>query len=279
MSRQYYYLVTSLPDLTLDAYKEAYRVREFAGELAEQSSGAEREYLRSLLDWNDNRLVIDALLRRAEPWASPPGNYDFSEIKRRLDEKDYEGFPEYLCRFLTEQEAFSEKEKSPGNLEMILAERYFGKMIRHENCFLREYFRFELNLRNVKAALTGRRFNLKPEFCRPDTESAGLAEKLASSTAADFGLGHELDFIPVLVETFEKDDPVHWEKTIDLLRWKEVDDLNTPVYFNIDVLLGYLLKLILVERWIHLEPHRGREVFEQRVKIDRDNLFSHASGG
>ena len=51
------------------------------------------------------------------------------------------------------------------------------------------------------------------------------------------------------------------------------DEINTFNYFAVDVLLGYLIKLIIVERWIALEPHRGREIFQQLTAIDAERIY------
>ena len=67
-----------------------------------------------------------------------PGQTGFnsviSDIKRDLDERDTE-----LLDFLLK--GFSDKE---------LDADFYAAALRHRNRFLREYFRFDLNLRNAK---------------------------------------------------------------------------------------------------------------------------------
>ena len=68
-------------------------------------------------------------------------------------------------------------------------------------------------------------------------------------------------------------DIVHIEKFADQLRWKMIDQINALAYFEIDVLLGYLIKLMLVERWISLDEVAGKEVFQKTTEIKTEEVY------
>jgi hypothetical protein len=39
------------------------------------------------------------------------------------------------------------------------------------------------------------------------------------------------------------------EKTLDEIRWKAIEDLSTGHYFDLDLLITYAYKLLILQRW------------------------------
>ena len=42
-----------------------------------------------------------------------------------------------------------------------------------------------------------------------------------------------------------------------MLRWDFIDEANTFNYFNIDKVMGYLLKAEIIDRWVKFDPVVG----------------------
>ena len=82
MNKQYYYLITSLPKLHLDDYKEPYRVKEFAAELNEHLTLNDSCYVKDILYLYDNTNIIDCALGLENPWFNHAGNWTFEELKK-----------------------------------------------------------------------------------------------------------------------------------------------------------------------------------------------------
>ena len=55
------------------------------------------------------------------------------------------------------------------------------------------------------------------------------------------------------------------EMDLDKLMWKKIDELNLFNYFNVNVLLGYIAKLKIIDRWLSLDEQTGREMFRKLV--------------
>jgi Protein of unknown function (DUF2764) len=53
------------------------------------------------------------------------------------------------------------------------------------------------------------------------------------------------------------------EKALDELRWKKLDDLATGHYFDLDFLITYGYKLMILERWERIRTADGRILLEQ----------------
>ena len=75
-------------------------------------------------------------------------NSVISDIKRDLDEKD-QGLVEFLLK------GFSDKD---------LNADFYAAALRHRNRFLREYFRFDLNLRNAKVRYLNAQLGREPDM-------------------------------------------------------------------------------------------------------------------
>ncbi len=108
--------------------------------------------------------------------------------------------------------------------------------------FLREWFAFDGDVRTTAAALVARRFGLHYE---------GLPSNDAVRNIMSGG------------------DVLERERALDRLRWKTVDDLTTFDYFDIDKLLGYLVKVDILERWSSLDADIGREKLNKMIYEDK----------
>jgi hypothetical protein len=55
------------------------------------------------------------------------------------------------------------------------------------------------------------------------------------------------------------------EKYIDELRWKKLDDLATGHYFDLDFLMTFGYKLMILERWERIRTAEGHILLEQAL--------------
>ncbi|MCP4650217.1 MAG: DUF2764 family protein [PVC group bacterium] len=260
MKNNYYCLVTGLPELHLDDYKEPYRVKEFVSELSEGLIDRDFGYVRDILCLYDNKPIVDAVLGLDSPKAK--------EWQEKLQDHELVA-DDYIASFLTEVKRKKREDVifSREELERMLFSGFYSKMTVHENQFIRCYFEFDLTLRNTLAVLNKRRFNLEKVNLVEAEDDSYIINQLKISNAGDFGLSGEIDYIQALIESFNNNDAVHSEKYIDQLRWGKIDQINMFQYFEIDVLLGYLMKLMMVERWIQLDEQRGSEVFNKITEV------------
>ena len=124
---------------------------------------------------------------------------------------------------------------------------FYQSMLSHPNAFLREFFRFDLNVRNAKV-----RF-LNDKLGRPSNQDIFLED--------DGEFEEEGEVRRVLYGS----DLLEREKGLDALMWAKIDELNTFDYFNVSALLGYVAKLKIIDRWMSLDEDLGRELFRKLV--------------
>lgn len=152
MVKSYYFLVAGLPDLILDEGKSIPAFSDFFAETEELVSEDDRKLLRLIRLPFDNGNLITILENTGE--FDSRGNYTREELTAYI--KDPEGLPKYMQDFL---EAYKENHVVfPG---LILRDQlnwlFFEEITAHPNKFIREWFTFELDLRNLSAGINSRK--------------------------------------------------------------------------------------------------------------------------
>ena len=174
-------------------------------------------------------------------------NSVISDIKRDLDEKD-QGLVEFLLK------GFSEKD---------LDADFYAAALRQRNRFLREYFRFDLNLRNAKVRYLNAQLGRDPDMdvmTGEDPEAEDVDIDGFRFTGGEFEEALKVDNI------LADQDLVSREKGLDDVLWDKIDSLATFHYFDIEAVLAYIAKLRIVTRWLNLDEEVGRDVFRRLLK-------------
>jgi hypothetical protein len=68
------------------------------------------------------------------------------------------------------------------------------------------------------------------------------------------------------------------ERGLDDLLWAKIDELTVMHVFDIDVILGFVCKLKIVDRWLSLDEATGREFFRKLVKDLRKGVEGKFEG-
>ncbi|MBQ6283213.1 MAG: DUF2764 family protein [Bacteroidales bacterium] len=135
-----------------------------------------------------------------------------------------------------------------GYKEENLNKGFYEAALKDDNRFIREYFSFDLGLRNLKA-----RF-LNEAFGRPANQDTINLETGEFKEAARVS------------ETLAGENILAREKGLDAIVWEKISELTTFNYFDLDALLGIIAKMRLIERWRALDEETGREMFQQLIK-------------
>lgn len=162
-----------------------------------------------------------------------------SEIKERCTEKDNS-----LIDILLD--GFDDKK---------LDHDFYRKAVTNGNVFIREYFRFDLHVRNAKVRYLNKALGRDSEQdtikrTEDEPEVKGLEEF------------NEASEVEVALNT---DDILGREKALDDLMWSKIDSLTTFDYFDLNVILGFIAKLHIINRWLKLDEATGREMFKKLV--------------
>ncbi len=69
-----------------------------------------------------------------------------------------------------------------------------------------------------------------------------------------------------LISILDSDEMLSKERRLDELRWDKVDDITVFDYFNIDFILGYLVKVSIICRWMVLDKEAGRQMLDRLIE-------------
>lgn len=128
-----------------------------------------------------------------------------------------------------------------------LCEAFYLKAQKASSRFIREYFAFDLLVRNAKV----RYLNLKLK--RPLVQDIFMEEKKYDPDESK------------VIAAFATEGLLDREKAIDDLMWNRISDIVIFDYFNVDALLGFIAKLHIITRWLRLDPEKGKEMFRRLV--------------
>ena len=135
-----------------------------------------------------------------------------------------------------------------GYKEENLNQGFYEAALKDDNRFIREYFSFDLGLRNMKA-----RF-LNKAFGRPENQDT-----------INIGTG-EFEEAAKVSETLAGENILGREKGLDAIVWEKISELTTFNYFDLDALLGIIAKMRLIERWRGLDEETGAEMFQRLIE-------------
>ncbi len=266
LGRNYYYLVAGLPDIVLEQGKLSVSLADFRNELRAHLHPDDYRLLQLLFLPADNRNVL-TLLQKKNSAFDPAGNYTADELEEEIREPQQ--LPAYLRTFIGHFK--SNVAINPGmSWEDQLAGLFYDELLDSENEFLRAWFGFDRNLRNILTGFNARRFKLQAGNLLVGNDSVTLA--IQKSNARDFGLSTEFPYVDKLIQISENPNPLEREKAIDHLKWNYIDELNTFNYFSIEVILGFVIRLAMVERWLSLDRKTGADLFRRLLK-DLENSY------
>jgi hypothetical protein len=264
--RNYYYLVAGLPDIVLDQKKLPFTLTELKLELQYHLHPKDYQLVEYLFLPYDNINLLNILLKNDAAF-NPLGNFSESFLTEEI--KEPENLPGYMVKFL---EAYREEIPLHPNLslENQLTWLYFDFMLEQKNEFLRELFGTIRNINNIFAIYNARKFGLNIE-----NQMIGdyeLTEAARKTTSKDFGLANEIEPIDEIIGIYENNDILEQEISIDLLKWRHMNNLNTFNYFTIEYILAYVLEFMMVERWSSLDTEQSKITFKKMLTELEDSI-------
>ncbi|MBO4760723.1 MAG: DUF2764 family protein [Bacteroidales bacterium] len=132
--------------------------------------------------------------------------------------------------------------------ESKLGQAFYETALSGSDRFLREFFTFDLRVRNAKVRFLNKALDRPVDqdiFLEPEGEFPE-AEKIAA--------------------VLQDKDILARERGLDGLMWAKIDEILIFDTFNIDVILGFIAKLKISDRWLTLDEQTGREMFRRLVQ-------------
>ena len=136
---------------------------------------------------------------------------------------------------------------------------FYKEALAHRMGFIREFFQFDLNVRNQKVRYLNQALGRDAEkdilsMRDPEAEDTGLEPE-----EPEFKESARLQAI------LEGNDILSRERGIDDLYWDKIDELTLFDYLNFDKILGVVAKMMIIRRWLILDEETGRAMFKKLV--------------
>lgn len=266
MKRNYYCLISGLPEWKWDDRKPSHTVESFRELLATELHADDMKLVETLYLPYDHANILNKLYKKEAP-LDTRGKYSADEVDMLAsplvnDIEPKPAAPKYLSVFLNN---YFEAENKPDRIqaEKMLAEGWFDLLEKSKNKFLVFYAGFEKLTRNIFTAMLGQKYDTPvADMLVGESE---IIEVLRKSRARDFGLSAEVEFMSQLLQIFEIDNLQEREIRFDLFRWNIYDENTFFNYFSIEKILSFIIKLQILERWNALDDKQGRELFERLI--------------
>ncbi len=135
--------------------------------------------------------------------------------------------------------------------DAVLDSEFYCKALEHKNRFIREYFSYDLDLRNVKVEYLNR--SLGRPLDQDKVETGSRDEE------------YEFEGRDEVLSILEGKDILKRERGLDDLMWSLIDGLTEMEVLNLELILGLIAKLKIIDRWEKLDDETGRELFRKLV--------------
>lgn len=276
-SKEYYYLVAGLKEWTLESDAKGFDVAEIRDEILEAISDSDRQAVRELYAYYDCENIIAAHAGRDR--YNPLGNLSKEEVEAVFSERCYSKLPKAVAEVVKRYNEADDDERDDevaldDRFERAVFEAYYHGLEKSKCSFLKAWGEFDRNLRNIAAAVAAREANRS--ISDVVVGRGEVVEQLSRSSAADFGLRGELQYIDsVIAAVSDERNIVEKERKIDAIRWAEAEDIVVFDFFNINFILSYLVKVNIVARWNMLSPEVGRRMLERLMQeLDSKELVN-----
>ena len=139
-----------------------------------------------------------------------------------------------------------------GNSEENLTPHFYRAAMQCKNRFIRLYFALDLEIRNRKV-----------DFVSEKLSKDGANYRMEVKDAIDLNLSSEQ--LTKLTEIFANKNILEKEQMLDKFKWEFISDLNPYGTFDMDVILAFLAKGKLIDRWNKLDRAAGEAMFRKLV--------------
>ena len=270
MSSNYYYLVASLPKIGFDLEQKDLNILALKEEVKENTPSSDYAYVDMLFAPYDISNILNKILERKLPFSNK-GRFTEEQLDIAIERP--KRLPVFMANFVEiyKGKIVPEDEEEQAKHDYILSEpeiylytQFYNKATSSRNKFIKDWFTIDRDIRNILAAVSARRLGMDREkFLIGEGE---VVEALAKSTATDFGLRTEIDYLDRLLQITDVSDMLERERQLDVLRMDLTESLSLSHFFDIDYILSLLQRADIADRWLSLDKTTGTAMFRQILK-------------
>ncbi len=255
---EYYFLASYLPRLEI-GHVPTLGFQELKELLRVNLNQEDLKKVITLLHW------IDFENFRAL-WAKEPidsrGNYTKEELEQALHDEEWPGFeefPYYVQDFLHK---YTTNEERLAYFPLLMSQ-FLTTESEKETGFLKEFFMFEREWRLVMVGFRAKKLNknIDAELQYEDAADPIVAQILAQKDAKNYEPPFEYNELRPVFEAYG-DSPLELHQALYEYQFQRIFDFQDMIHFSIDRILGYMTRLLLVEKWLEIDVQKGIEIID-----------------
>jgi hypothetical protein len=271
---KYYYLIAGLPEVKPDDSKVSLSLKDFRQTLIESLSQRDLALANLIFEKYEAQNWL-TYLRNQESELHPVGRFqktDFEDLVANLKEDSVSTNRNIPTYFSTFAYAFWDEKPLFETLSWDdqLMTLYYEHALSCKNGLLKRWFELNLNINNLLAASTCRKFGYDMQAAIVGNNQ--IATILRTTNARDFGISDLFEEADQVIRITEMTDWLERERRIDLLKWQWLDEHTVFEYFTMEAIAVYILKLQLIERWLPLKKEAGETVFKALIESLKKNV-------
>lgn len=183
---------------------------------------------------------------------------DFTPDWRQGD-KSLEDYLHQVKELLSEKDQETLRLIEDGFNKEKIGLEFYKEALASSSTFIQEFFQFDLNVRNAKVRYLNQALGRDPQkdvlsLVDPDAEEQGIEVE-----EPEFKEAARLQAI------LEGKDILARERGIDDLYWDKIDEITLFDYLNFSKVLGLVVKMMIIRRWLLLDEAAGRAMFKRLV--------------
>jgi hypothetical protein len=262
-SKNYYCLVSGLPDLIFNDFKKTTTGDELKALLSENLRSEDLLYANLLYLTYDNENILNLILKQGKAFKEL-GNYSLSDLEEHIKEQNFT--IDYLNQFIRIYQS-TEKDLSDLYWETKLMSLYYGYVLQAKNKFLRLWFKFSMDLSNILTWHNCNQFGyiIKDQLIDSKYNNQSFLYLSGDKPKTDWLLSDILLSKNILSITQSDNNLSEREMALDNLKWEFIDEYTYFNYFTIERILGYIIKTGIIERWKVHDPEKGKDLFEKLI--------------
>ncbi len=256
-------MVSGLPDLFFDDQKTDFSSVAFRDYLKNELTPDDVALTEHLFFPYDNINLLHFVFKQNKIF-NPSGNYSRNFMEGLED--SVKQLPQYMTDFLYWIKETGQKEKSL-QAETKLQTLFYENCMFIKNDFLREWFFFELNLKNIITIINCTDYNLDPsQHLIQISRNSNLNSILLKSHSKPESYEDDVPFAHQIIRIWKSEySMVEKEKSIDKIKWQYLDECTFFHYFTIEKILSFVIKLMIIERWMKLDKKTGQELLHRFI--------------
>lgn len=261
----YYYLIASLPDLSLEKPIQV-DADDVCKRILDNLTYEDSIYFEFLLLPNDHQNIAAQLGPRAHNYTHlSPGKYSVYELQSLI--RFPANFPDYIYQIIQEQTSH-QTSLAPDLIEAKLMQGFYEIALACQDDFIRRYYQFDLDLRSILMSwnLTKLKFDEASKANYLAMMNPLIAEKLKLNQYESLKL--EYPWLDPMQSLFNAGKLLEMETLIDKIRWDYIEQLASGSFFNKHAVFAYFARLLIVDRRNKL----GNETGEHRLTETRKKL-------